>query len=117
MLAKVGYSIGFMVCFAGAVHAAGLGAWQLWVFLVMPDLALLYGMAPGLAKGRLHPRAVRHYNLLHQPFLPALMCLAALLLLGGGPWLAGGLGWGAHIAIDRAVGYGLRTPEGWQRAT
>jgi hypothetical protein len=31
------------------------------------------------------------------------------------PLFAGGLGWLAHIAIDRAVGYGLRSPAGFQR--
>lgn len=26
-----------------------------------------------------------------------------------------GLAWLVHIAADRALGYGLRTPDGWQR--
>ena len=27
----------------------------------------------------------------------------------------GALAWGAHIALERALGYGLRTPDGYQR--
>ena len=30
-------------------------------------------------------------------------------------WLVGALAWALHVAIDRAVGYGLRTPDGFQR--
>ena len=37
------------------------------------------------------------------------------LLLREGAWLAGGLAWAAHIAIDRSLGFGLRTKEGFQR--
>jgi hypothetical protein len=30
-------------------------------------------------------------------------------------WLAAGLAWIAHISFDRSLGFGLRTPEGFQR--
>jgi hypothetical protein len=30
-------------------------------------------------------------------------------------WLAAGLAWTAHIGIDRSLGFGLRTPDGFQR--
>jgi len=29
--------------------------------------------------------------------------------------VAAGLAWIAHIGIDRSLGFGLRTPEGFQR--
>jgi hypothetical protein len=90
----------------GAALAGGLG----------PDLALLLGAGAGLAKGQLHPRAVPVYNAVHRFWAPlALVVAAATGLLGVG-WLIAGLGWCAHIAMDRMVGYGLRTREGFQRA-
>jgi hypothetical protein len=45
----------------------------------------------------------------------ALVAVAAAGPLGHA-WLVGGLAWGAHVALDRAVGYGLRTREGFQRS-
>ena len=40
--------------------------WQTVAFALGPDLAVLYGIAPGLARGQLHPRAVYLYNALHR---------------------------------------------------
>ena len=91
----------------GGRQAVGLG--------LAPDLALLAGIAPGLARGQLHPRAVPAYNALHHFAGPLLLGLVALLWLGV-PWLAGALAWAVHIAVDRAVGYGPRTPDGLRRA-
>ncbi len=87
--------------------------WQLAVFAIAPDLALVYGAAPGLARGQLHPRAVPIYNAVHRFWAPA--ALVAVGLATGPGWLAGGLAWVAHIAFDRSLGFGLRTPEGFQR--
>ena len=93
------------------------GIWALVAGGIGPDLALLYGLGAGMGEGRLHPRAVPLYNLLHRFWLPlALIAAGALGLVWTGFVLAG-VAWVAHIAIDRAVGYGLRTPEGFQRAT
>ena len=90
--------------------------WQLLVFGLGPDVALLAGAGTGLAKGQLHPRAVPLYNLLHRFWLP--LGLAALAAAGVVPlgWLAGALSWGVHIGLDRALGYGLRARDGFQRA-
>jgi hypothetical protein len=44
---------------------------------------------------------------------PAALALASVLL--GEGWLAAALAWGVYISLDRAIGYGLRTPEGFQR--
>ena len=95
--------------------ATGAGGWHVATFAVMPDIALLVGIAPGLAKGQIHPRAVPLYNALHHLAGPALLAAAALLGLGM-PWLAAALAWATHIAIDRAIGYGPRTAGGFQRA-
>jgi hypothetical protein len=89
----------------GAALAGGLG----------PDLALLFGAGTGLAPGQLHPRAVPLYNALHRLAGPAALVAAAGAGILGGAWLVAGLAWGAHVALDRTVGYGLRTPEGHQR--
>jgi Domain of unknown function (DUF4260) len=44
----------------------------------------------------------------------ALAALAALGVLSVG-FLIGALTWAFHIALDRALGYGLRTRDGYQR--
>jgi hypothetical protein len=90
------------------------GWWQLAAFAVGPDVALLAGIAPGLAKGQLHPRAVPLYNALHRFWGPAALAALALVLLPGG-YLVGALAWALHVAVDRTLGYGLRTPDGFQR--
>jgi hypothetical protein len=46
--------------------------------------------------------------------VPAILIAVAILLQAPG-WLAGGLAWTAHIAIDRSLGFGLRTAQGFQR--
>jgi hypothetical protein len=94
----------------------GGGWWQFFAFGAGPDLALLAGVAPGLAAGQLHPRAVPLYNLLHRFPGPIVLALAATAGLLGPGYLVGALAWGAHVALDRAVGYGLRTPDGFQRS-
>jgi len=91
------------------------GYWQLAAFGLGPDLALLYGAAAGLEKGQLAPRAVPLYNLVHRFWLPlALIALASFDLVPLG-FFIGGLAWCFHISLDRAVGYGLRTRDGFQR--
>ena len=91
------------------------GYWQLAAFALGPDVALLYGFGAGLEKGRLHPRAVGLYNLLHRFWLPVALALVASFQVVSVAWLIGALAWGLHVSIDRAVGYGLRTRDGFQR--
>ena len=90
--------------------------WQTVAFALGLDLAVLYGIAPGLARGQLHPRAVSLYNALHRfrgPLALAIAALAAGLPLG---YLAGASAWGFHVAFDRAIGLRPRSPDGFQRA-
>ena len=89
--------------------------WQIAAFGIGPDLALLYGGARDLARGQLHPRAVGAYNLLHRFWGP--LALGGAIALGIVPvaFLVGALTWACHIALDRALGYGLRTRDGFQR--
>jgi hypothetical protein len=94
----------------------GTGYWQLAVLVLAPDLALFLGAAPGLARGQLHPRAVGLYNLLHRYWGPLVLTgLAAFAVIPLG-WLVGALAWALHISLDRALGYGLRTRDGFQRS-
>jgi hypothetical protein len=83
--------------------------WQFFAFGAAPDFALFVGIGSGLAKGRLHPRAVPLYNALHRFIGPILLAFVPGFLVGA-------LAWALHIAVDRTVGYGLRTPDGFQRA-
>jgi hypothetical protein len=92
----------------------GTGWWQFFAFGIGPDVALLFGAGASLEKGQLHPRAVPLYNALHTFFGPALLALAAIVLPAG--YLIGALAWAAHVALDRAVGYGQRTRDGFQRS-
>ena len=94
-------------------HAAW---WQTVAFALGPDLAVLYGIAPGLARGQLHPRAVSLYNALHRfwgPLALAVAAVAAGLPLG---YVAGAIAWGSHVAFDRAIGLRPRSRDGFQRA-
>ena len=87
--------------------------WSAVAFGLAPDLALLVGASRGLEQGRLHPRAVPLYNALHTLVGP-LVVGVAFVLLGLSP--LGPLAWALHIACDRTLGYGLRTPDGFQRS-
>jgi hypothetical protein len=87
--------------------------WRVVVFLLGPDIALFLGIGSGLEKGQLHPRAVPLYNALHRYWGPAALAVASIVLPEG--WLAAALAWALHVSVDRTVGYGLRTREGFQR--
>ena len=100
-----------------AVVMDGWG-WWLLVPALAPDLPLFFGAGSGLSRGQLHPRAVPAYNLTHRmwgPAAPITVGLGLAIAGHGRGVLVVGLVWGAHVAFDRACGYGLRTPAGFQR--
>ena len=99
-----------------AAAKQGTGYWQIGVFGLAPDLALFVGVSRGLQRGQLHPRAVWLYNALHRFWGP--LALATLALVGLVPlgFVIGALAWALHVSLDRAVGYGLRTRDGFQRS-
>jgi len=84
---------------------------------VLPDLTFLAGAGQPVRKGFLPTRAVPYYNAMHRflpPFLLSLLVgvgLAPLGTVGLGLFVAG-LSWMAHVALDRAAGYGLRNADG-----
>ncbi|HSB85489.1 MAG TPA: DUF4260 family protein [Ilumatobacteraceae bacterium] len=92
-----------------------LGPWPILAFIMSPDLSFLAGIGAPVAKGQLARRAVPFYNLVHRPALPLVLITAAAFELVGPFWFVGGVSWLAHIALDRAAGYRLRTKDGWQR--
>ena len=98
---------------AVAIRQGG-GWWLLAAFAIAPDIALLLGIETGLERGQLHPRAVRLYNAAHSYWGPALLAVASLVLPPG--FLIGALGWAFHVSLDRSVGYGMRTRDGFQRS-
>jgi len=108
---------GFALVTASVVSAVsgGVGASPILVFAMAPDLAFLAGAGQAVARGQLAPRAVPVYNVLHHPTLPMTIAAASAVGFLSTWWLPAALAWLAHIAFDRAAGYGLRTREGWQR--
>ena len=86
-------------------------------FFVAPDLTFVIGAGQPTQKGHLAGRAVPWYNAMHRISVPltatAIIGVAlAPLALGPLALFIGGVSWMAHIALDRAAGYGLRNPDG-----
>ena len=94
------------------------GWWVFPVFAIGPDLAFLAGIGQNgsLARGQMPARAVPLYNAFHRLWGPLTLGLAAAAGLLPPVLLVGALVWGFHVCFDRAVGYGLRTRDGLQRA-
>jgi len=94
---------------AGVVGLVAVAAAYLWLggtwwvglaLLLAPDLAFIgfaFGPRPGVAA----------YNAVHRPVVPAVLLVVALVL-GSQPAALLMLIWLAHIAMDRAAGYGLK---------
>lgn len=98
---------GLLVLVAALAAYARLDAgwWSFAALFLAPDLSLL-GYLAGADVG------ARAYNLSHS-YAPAFACLAVGLLLPLSWLLAVGLIWCVHIGFDRALGYGLKYPEGF----
>ena len=88
--------------------------WPLVVFAMAPDLSFLVSMSTGLARGQLAPRAVPIYNAVHRYWVPVVLVVITFLVHSP-EWVAAGLAWIAHISFDRSLGFGLRTPDGFQK--
>lgn len=86
-------------------------------FFVAPDLTFVIGTRQEVPPGNIAAAAVPWYNAMHRMALPLVLTVAVgigLSPLSFGPLVlfVGGLSWMAHIALDRAGGYGLREPDG-----
>jgi hypothetical protein len=96
-----------LVLFATAVgvYAWHDGSWWLFALLFLaPDLSFFaYLAGPRLGAAG--------YNLAHAFILPGILLAAATRSALA---LDLALIWGAHIALDRVLGYGLKYPEGFK---
>ncbi|MEZ3162598.1 DUF4260 domain-containing protein [Halorubrum sp. RMP-47] len=96
---------GIAAAAAAAYFAIGGPAWLFVLLALAPDVSMLaYLAGPRIGS------AV--YNAFHTSLAP-LALGASGLWLGATPvvWIA--LVWGAHVGVDRAVGYGLKYPTGF----
>lgn len=82
-----------------------LGAsWLLFAVLFLaPDLAILAYLRPDARIGAVV------YNAVHTYLWPGLLYLAGFVAASTG-LMSVGLAWAAHIALDRAIGFGLKYP-------
>ena len=120
-LRRVSYGIGAAVLLVSAiavfVNVDG-GWWVFPVFALGPDLAFLAGIGQmgSLERRQMPARAVPLYNALHRIWGPLVLGLIASAGLLPPVLLVGALVWGFHVFFDRALGYGLRTRDGFQRS-
>ncbi|MBZ9860929.1 DUF4260 domain-containing protein [Mesorhizobium sp. CA12] len=91
-----------IVCYA----ISGFSWWLFALLILAPDLSIM-GYLAGPSVGAVT------YNALHILIAPLVLLLAGALLAGP-ITTAVALIWIAHIAIDRALGYGLKLPTGFQ---
>ncbi|MGT2466035.1 DUF4260 domain-containing protein [Mesorhizobium sp.] len=91
-----------IVCYA----LSGFSWWRFALLILAPDLSML-GYLAGPRLGAVT------YNALHILIAPLVLLLAGALLAGP-LTTAVALIWIAHIAIDRALGYGLKLPTAFQ---
>jgi hypothetical protein len=86
--------------------STGTSWWLFGLLILAPDLSIS-GYLAGPRVGALA------YNALHILIVPMLLLLGGHML-GNATAMAVALIWIAHIAIDRALGYGLKLPTGFQ---
>ena len=86
--------------------SSGVSWWLFAVLILAPDLSM-FGYLGGPRIGAIA------YNALHILIVPVLLLLAGHLS-GSATTIAVALIWIAHIAIDRALGYGLKLSTGFQ---
>ena len=118
---RVAYGIGAVALLTSAIAvfvSVDAGWWLFPVFAMGPDLAFLAGIgqAGTMERGQMPARAVPAYNALHRLWGPLALGLLAAAGLLPPVLLVGALVWGFHIFFDQALGYGLRTRDGFQRA-
>jgi hypothetical protein len=112
--ALAAFSLAFIVL--EVINHGGSALIAAFLLLIAPDLTMFIG-ARAAGDGKLSPKAVPWYNVMHRPWIP-LAVLVVYSVGGLGDWVplfTAGLGWLAHIALDRAFGYGLRERDGSRR--
>jgi hypothetical protein len=94
--------LALLVLILVAYGTLGFSWWVFAALVLLPDLSMV-GYARGPRVGALV------YNLVHTAVLPLGLALVGFISASDGA-LAIGLVWLAHIAADRAFGYGLKRP-------
>ncbi|MDG5804495.1 hypothetical protein P9869_17825 [Streptomyces ossamyceticus] len=94
------------------IPGAALGA-------VLPFLPRLAGLGQAHEPGQLAPRAVPLHNIFNLALIPFAI-MVVFTFIGDAPEdiaapFTFGMSWLTSIAFTRALGLGLRTPDGWQR--
>ena len=89
-------------------HLTGASWWLFAALALAPDLATA-GYLAGPVVG------AACYNAVHTYATPALLAAAAVALgpAASGWTLPAACVWAAHVGFDRALGYGLKLPEGF----
>ena len=104
LLRLEGLAIGALAVWGFAL--TGASWWLFAAFILAPDLGMLGYLASPSA-------GAATYNAVHTHVAPAI--LVALTVPLGWTWgVPVGLVWAAHIGFDRALGYGLKSPEGFK---
>lgn len=98
---------GLCVLIAGLLAYArwGMGWGTFTLYFLVPDVSFI-GYLAGSRVGAVA------YNLAHS-YVGAIACLMVGLLLPAPVVLGVGIIWCAHIGLDRALGYGLKYPDGF----
>ena len=86
--------------------STGMSWWLFGLLILAPDLSM-FGYLAGPRVGALA------YNALHILIVPVPLLIAGYMS-GNATAMAVALIWIAHIAIDRALGYGLKLSTGFQ---
>jgi Domain of unknown function (DUF4260) len=110
----VGVAAAMLAVIQVARHGAGAPTVALAV-AIAADLTMFIGRGRRLARGQLAPTAVPFYNTAHRLWGPLALLAAGGVWPGSAALVTGGLAWLAHVALDRGLGFGLRTREGFQR--
>ncbi len=99
-----------------ASYAAVLTTTAVGAFIA-PDLTFVVGIRDDVPHGSMSRKAVPFYNAAHR--MTVALGLTLVIGIGLAPLnsaavvaFVGGLSWMAHIAMDRAAGYGLRNADG-----
>lgn len=108
-----------VVAVVGSIRDGWLIGGIVIVFALLPDVSLI-GAFDRARPGALRPERVVLYNMLHLARFPLLLIAAGAAMSVtpmsvtpiGTMVLAAGIAWLAHIAVDRAAGYGLRDAVG-----
>ena len=97
----------FLICaFLAMSTGYDIAWWGLLVVFFLPDISLA-GYALGAKPGAVI------YNLVHS-YAGGVLLLVAGVITGNKQMLTWGALWLSHCGFDRMLGYGLKSPEGFQ---